>query len=116
MASKTSFLGTSTLFSAHMRKTRQGGYELRSEVAMLRSELETQAFQVQCFLEDTVSRALEKKMVARAAIQEWVSSFKKINDRNPLEADKIRSPRFTVLAEEYLAAQRKLEESLEEAL
>jgi hypothetical protein len=81
---------------------------------VLRGELESQAFQIQSFLEDTVSVELEAKMRTRMGLQEWNESFIKIHDRKPLEADKIRSPKFTVLAEEYLVQQRKLEKALEE--
>ena len=83
-------------------------YELRSEVHATRSSrprpsscVLPRGHGVYCF---------EKKMIVPRHSGMGLS-FKKINDRNPLE---VRSPRFTVLAEEYLAAQRKLEESLEE--
>ena len=89
-------------------------YESRHAVAVLRGELETQAYQLQCYLEDTVSVALFEKMRSRMGLQDWVQSFIKINDRNPLEADKVRSPKFTVLAEEYIQKQRELERALEE--
>jgi hypothetical protein len=89
-------------------------YESRHTVAVLRGELETQAYQIQCYLEDTVSVALFEKMRCRMGLQEWVQSFIKINDRNPLEADKVRSPKFTVLAEEYIQKQREVEKALEE--